>query len=109
MGYSTQFYFDTVHKPWETYEDYACKNDEIRYVISNGSGKWYDHDDDMKALSKLFPDEVFILRGVGEEFPDVWRKAYKNGQMYSSTPVITFPAIQVPGCTVKEYVMDATR
>lgn len=109
MGYITHFYFETVHKPWSFYEEYACNNESIDYVITEGSGKWYDHDADMLALSKLYPDEVFILRGVGEEFPDVWRTAYKDGKMYNSEPVITFPEIKVPGCTVKEYTMSTRR
>lgn len=108
MGYITQYYFDTVYKPWYTYEDSACENREIRYALSNGSGKWYSYDEDMKELSRRFPDEVFILWGVGEEFPDVWRKAYKNGQVYSSPVVIEFPEIIVPGGKVKALSMGTT-
>ena len=45
------------------------------------SVKWYDHDIDMKILSKAFPKIVFTLSGEGEESGDVWKTYYKNGKM----------------------------
>lgn len=45
------------------------------------SCKWYDHEDDMKRLSKLFPDVVFTLKGTGEEAGDVWVKYFKDGKV----------------------------
>ena len=41
--------------------------------------KWYDHDDDLIALSKKFPDVTFVLYGEGEERDDNWITYYKNG------------------------------
>ena len=31
------------------------------------SCKWYGHEDDMRKLSKRFPDYLFVLEGEGEE------------------------------------------
>lgn len=42
--------------------------------------KWYDHDDDMLALSTRFPDVVFQLYGDGEDSEDRWMTYYKNGR-----------------------------
>ncbi len=42
--------------------------------------KWYDHDDDMLALSARFPDVVFQLYGDGEDSEDKWMTYYKNGR-----------------------------
>jgi hypothetical protein len=53
--------------------------------------KWYDHEADMIALSKEYPTLVFILEGVGEEFPDAWRKWFHNGKFEESYAEITYP------------------
>lgn len=42
--------------------------------------KWYDHTSDMIAFSKLYPDYVFVLCGVGEEPDDQWRLFVCNGE-----------------------------
>ena len=53
--------------------------------------KWYDHEDDMIALSKNHPNVIFIVEGVGEEFPDAWRMWVHNGIMEKSYAVIKYP------------------
>ena len=49
--------------------------------ISNDTMKWYDHDEDMKELSKQYPDYVFELYGDGEETDDEWYTYYCNGEV----------------------------
>lgn len=53
--------------------------------------KWYDHEADMTALSKEYPELLFVLEGVGEEFPDAWRKWFHNGTYEESYAEITYP------------------
>jgi hypothetical protein len=52
--------------------------------------KWYDHEIQMRYLSKKFPDAVFTLRGEGEESGDVWVKYFKNGKMQQQKLVVEF-------------------
>lgn len=61
------------------------------------SCKWYEHEDDMKRLSKEFPEVVFQLNGEGEESGDVWVKYFKNGKM------------QVDKAEIKLAPFDATK
>ena len=62
----------------ETFEKYGPVS------FDNWAGdemKWYDHEDDMIELSKKHSDVVFIVEGIGEEFPDAWRMWVHNGEM----------------------------
>ena len=43
--------------------------------------KWYEHEEDMKRISKQFNSLLFILSGEGEENLDSWRKYFLNGRM----------------------------
>lgn len=71
-------------------------NEDAYYGISpnpndmGDSGKCYDHNEKMIALSKEFPLVTFILTGYGEEREDVWRKYYKNGEMRQCQVEIVF-------------------
>ena len=58
--------------------------------LRNDSMKWYDHDKDMLALSKAFPNIVFVLTGEGEERDDNWISYYKNGQMETCRGTIVY-------------------
>jgi hypothetical protein len=99
MGYYTSYNLD-VHKGnkgiWEilenlSHDDFAG----LEYAVySDGecvdSVKWYDHEADMKELSKQFPDIVFQLHGEGEEAGDIWYKYFKNGKMQECHAKITY-------------------
>ena len=45
----------------------------------HGEVKWYDHHEDMEALSKAFPEVTFCLHGDGEEKHDEWDEYWLNG------------------------------
>jgi len=49
-----------------------------------GECKWYDHDDDIIKLSKLYPKTLFTLRGIGEDEDQPWVTYYKNGQYHNA-------------------------
>lgn len=77
------------------YTDYDFSNNPIEVIeaIERESGygnsyggfytnvKWYNHDDDMLRVSKMFPDIILKLEGEGEESDDLWKAYYKNGKM----------------------------
>ena len=52
--------------------------------------KWYDHYDEMVALSKEFPSLYFELEGFGEDYEDMWREYFHNGEGMHSDARITF-------------------
>lgn len=54
--------------------------------LSDETTKWYEHEKDMRALSKDYPDHLFQLDGRGEEQGDVWRKYFKDGKMQKWVP-----------------------
>lgn len=58
--------------------------------------KWYDHEADMIALSKKYPNILFVLEGVGEEFPDAWRKWFYNGTVEASYAEVVYPKPENP-------------
>ena len=74
-------------------DKYAPKLIEI---CLNERMKWYDHEADMTTLSKEFPHILFVLDGVGEEFPDAWRKWFYNGKVEASYAEVVYPRPENP-------------
>ena len=48
--------------------------------VSDDSIKWYDSEQDMRSISKAYPEYIFELAGNGEESGDIWRDFYKDGK-----------------------------
>lgn len=59
--------------------------------IFGDSVKWYDHEKDMRTISRKYPEVTFILSGEGEESGDIWKKYFKNGRMFVAKARIVFP------------------
>ena len=79
MGYYTDYDFsnnraDVIEKIEEA-SSYGKSSDGAYYGI-----KWYDWCDDMKEVSKKFPDEYIHISGVGEENGDQWKAVFKDGK-----------------------------
>jgi hypothetical protein len=76
-------------------------NDFISHLESYGLnhyeyyGKWYECDKDMTELSRQFPNIVFRLEGIGEEFPDIWHGVWKNGKKRIVKAEIVYPKIEI--------------
>lgn len=74
-----------------TYDEFSGYLDiESFSSLRDDSMKWYDHDADMLALSKVFPSIVFVLTGKGEDRDDNWISYYKNGQMETCHGTIVY-------------------
>lgn len=52
--------------------------------------KWYEHDEDMKDVSKKFKHALFELYGDGEESDDFWRNYYYRGAMQEGCGHISY-------------------
>lgn len=104
-------YYTTYRLKWKNYDDGATpiknvsiydKIEEFIRIKNNiyygiqPSGeprdecKWYDHEKDMKVLSKKFPSVLFTLYGEGEETGDIWRKYFLNGKIQVANVKMVF-------------------
>ena len=61
----------------------ACSGDD--------AVKWYEHEEDMLELSKMFPLMIFKLHGEGEESGDLWNCYYRNGESEECRAEIMLP------------------
>lgn len=89
MGYNTRYHLDydgpfneDIEKTMETLAD--------GYNPFEEETKWYTHEKDMRMLSKQFPDNLFTLRGDGDDNEDMWKEFYLNGKMQREEAIITF-------------------
>jgi hypothetical protein len=53
--------------------------------------KWYECEEDMKALSRDNPHIIFLVEGEGEENGDIWRAFVKDGQWSYQKVQYTWP------------------
>lgn len=93
MGYAT-FYKLTTTPPNAAAEKavHDLYDGEIGQALADGEDmKWYDHETDLRKISTQFPDVVFHLHGVGEDYGDIWEKHFCNGKMQVCKARITFP------------------
>jgi len=54
--------------------------------------KWYNWRGDVTAASLAYPDVTFIIDGIGEEYPDIWRAYAKNGRVEKVVATIIISA-----------------
>ena len=73
----------------EKLENEISKLSGYSYLFSD-SCKWYEHEKDMRTISKKYKDVLFKLSGEGEESGDIWVKYFKNGKMQSCPARIEF-------------------
>jgi hypothetical protein len=80
-----------VEKMYET--SVVTKNDVVNFLTFNpfgGQCKWYEHTEDMRNVSKKYPNVLFTLTGNGEEPEDMWVKYFMNGKVQIEKAVITY-------------------
>jgi hypothetical protein len=98
MGYNTYYELNYTLYPEGTpvpdeldtkIKDYIEAHGNIARSI-NESTKWYEHNEDMRAMSDEFPEVHFELFGDGEESGDTWYAHYVNGCMQFCPATITY-------------------
>ena len=98
MGYYTNYSISIAHGSTDIIEDLRDmleKDSAYHFVIEDDliytedAVKWYAHGDDMKEISKHFPDVVILVEGDGEEDGDLWREYWKNGECEGMRAEIT--------------------
>jgi hypothetical protein len=70
----------------DKYPDVGFILDQLRRGLEEEKGDfkglWSDDIEGlMKHVSAGFPGLVFYVRGMGEEFPDVWLRLFKDGKI----------------------------
>lgn len=101
MGYYTYFTLTIERAPSEEFKlqaiaELRADSESAAYALDeNGDGvetcKWYNHDDDMIAISARWPGFLFILFGDGEDSTDQWYKYYLGGKMQYCPGEMVFP------------------
>ena len=70
---------------------HTCLFSPYEYLFDD-SMKWYEHCADMTKVANAFPDVVFVLQGIGEEFGDIWREYYCGEEYHESMVNMVFEA-----------------
>ena len=91
MGYYTKYELEVKEETRTDidHEKEICDIVDYKYLFEDAT-KWYDHEKDMRDYSKKYPRTLFILSGIGEESPDLWRRYFKNGKMQDTKAIITY-------------------
>lgn len=79
MGYYTQY--DITDNDLEVREALVGISG-YEHIDEDDAIKWYSCEKDMKEVSKMFPDKLITVSGIGEENGDVWVSYAKNGKVY---------------------------
>ncbi len=100
MGYNTDYKLDIQCSPCGVNTTEIIKEiAEVTYCLTETGdcyegGKWYNHEKEMKAFSKKYPEITFELTGCGEDInadsPDIWKKYFKDGKMQECRAKVTF-------------------
>lgn len=70
--------------------DYQFAEDGVEF-FSYDSVNWFNHEEDMRAISKEFPDIHFELHGEGEINDDIWTQHFVNGKSQLCMAEIIIP------------------
>jgi|SRR5687768_6790956 len=101
MGYDTTYNLEV--DPLLTEEEWGLIEDDPVFdtledldwrlgYLGTAYTSWYEHEDDMLALSLLLPEHEFTLSGTGDSVDtDDWIKHFKNGKMQARYGWVEYP------------------
>lgn len=98
MGYQTDFYLSEPKSLTGDQTEYLLEiSDWLTHwevtELTTGfavSGNWFNHEIEMKKLSKKFPDTLFCLEGIGEETDDRWKHYFRGGKSFYTRAELKF-------------------
>lgn len=67
----------------------------LQLMFSSDEIKWYSHEEDIKSVSKSYPEFIFQVTGKGEESGDCWRKWFYRGQVQGGKAQIVYPKFDI--------------
>lgn len=104
MGYYTHYrleWDDVLPEPQirDVITAWRLTNEEAHFCLDeDGSpeeaGKWYDHEQDVRELSRALPAVLFTLHCRGECGAQ-WRVVAKNGRSFKINPVLHWPKTEI--------------
>ena len=50
-------------------------------LIGEHDDTWYNHEENMRALSQIWPNVFFTLTGIGQDQDDHWVEYHTNGKI----------------------------
>ena len=98
MGYQTQYELhcdqdDLLDKIWQEQGGEEGDTDYTYALAEDGCTncecKWYDHESDLKEISKKYPTALFTLNCLGEDGAES-KKYFRDGKMQRCPAVVTF-------------------
>jgi hypothetical protein len=96
MGYYTNFELEIIDVDYSDIDSGKIRQEiQDEFKISFGDTiKWYNYNEDMKCFSKKYPELIFVIDGNGEEFDDVWKHYFMNGDdQYTRAKFVFEPCI----------------
>lgn len=105
MGYRTDYHLEATPMTEELFEqiDVALLEHNRYFALNERSlngekgcwqdddDTWFEYEEDMLAISKLFPQVRFILSGCGERNEDQWRQIFVDGRTQRCEGITVFP------------------
>lgn len=90
MGYYSEYQIEASEEIIKALSEVSG----YRLYSSNDEIKWYDWEEDCRAVSKMFPDETIEVARIGEEFPDMEIGYFRNGVGWVGSAEIHWPTFE---------------
>lgn len=87
-------YSQEIKRQLEECSGYEFEDSDSAFLYLD-EAKWYDHHEDLLAVSKNFPGVLIEVYGDGEDSEDNWVSYYLNGQHSGGQGTIVYPEFDV--------------